>query len=812
MRSPVARYRIEAPLRQTSAGDLFRAIDSDTGRPIALKLQRPDDGASPAERLRGARACAAVHHASLPTIYEVGEADGTVFVALELVTGPTMRERVASDAIPTSTKLEWLQDLAGALEVMHQGGLVHRDLTPDHVVVDRDGKARFMDFGLAERSLSNDGAQPATALAGTPRYMAPEQRLGLATAASDQHAWGTLAYEVVAGHHPDERTATAPRLSELAPGLPDEWESVIARARSEDAARRFATMTDLRSALGLVAESLTTIATPAKFDEGADLVTEIRLPGEGKPDAPDADDEAATLEPVLQPVLAPSLAPSPAGALPSKAPVQASPLRVRGRGEVPQVGEILDGRYQLTGVLGRGTMGEVFAGEHLLLKRPVAIKFLRSTGAEAIHDRFAREALVTSELSSRHATRVFDVATPKNRAPYIVMELLTGQDLEAVLQQRGPLPLREAVHHVLEACDALAEAHALGVVHRDLKPGNIFLATAADGSRFAKVVDFGLSKITDERRIAVGSDISQTNMIMGSPAYMSPEQIRSTKKVDARADVWSLGVVLYELLTAALPFDGATPATVFLAVTTEAYVPIRTRNPGLPEELDALFARCFAKDLTERLPSIQEFALALRAFVGPEEAPLLESIASRGKPAALPTMPSTPPTSRVDRPRPPAHGGASRGPAARASRAKAPRRTPKPGDKGSRAEALVQSLRRLPPRVLAVVGAGALVVLLALFFALRPSREVVPPATSDDAPASTTPTTPTPPTAPPTATSPTPPATAPTSAVAIPPVVAPIVPPVASSPAPNAPGEVRGTPPGRPKVQRPRPSALPNRP
>src|SRR5215831_21397407 len=212
--------------------------------------------------------------------------------------------------------------------------------------------------------------------------------------------------------------------------------------------------------------------------------------------------------------------------------------------EVPRLGEVLANKYRVLEGLGAGGMGVVLLVEHMELGQRMAIKMMRpdAVGDVGAVTRFLREARAAAGLESEHVVRIFDVGTLESGVPYMVMELLRGEDLSRVLHANGPLPISEAVDYVLQACHAIAEAHGLGIVHRDLKPSNLFLTRRSDGSPLIKVLDFGVSKIA----AAEGrNDLTCSNAVLGSPVYMSPEQAKNARSVDARADVWSLGVILH---------------------------------------------------------------------------------------------------------------------------------------------------------------------------------------------------------------------------------------------------------------------------
>jgi serine/threonine-protein kinase len=278
-------------------------------------------------------------------------------------------------------------------------------------------------------------------------------------------------------------------------------------------------------------------------------------------------------------------------------------------------GEVLAGKYRVERVLGEGGMGVVVAAHHIGLDERVAIKFLRPEmleNSEAV-DRFAREARAAVKIKGEHVARVFDVGTLETGAPYMVMEFLQGEDLSARIRLRGPLGCEDAVAFVLQACEAIAEAHTLGIVHRDLKPSNLFCIRGADGRPAIKVLDFGISKVASLTASAPGP-ATQTNCVLGTTLYMSPEQLHSAKGVDGRTDIWALGVVLFELLTGRVPFEGETHVQVAVKVSVEAPPSLRAIRPDAPPELEAVIMRCLEKRRELRYPDVAELALALLPF------------------------------------------------------------------------------------------------------------------------------------------------------------------------------------------------------
>ena len=282
-------------------------------------------------------------------------------------------------------------------------------------------------------------------------------------------------------------------------------------------------------------------------------------------------------------------------------------------------GDVLAGKYRVERVLAVGGMGVVVAAHHIQLDERVALKFLLPdalANAEA-RSRFVREARAAVKIKSEHVARVSDVGELENGTPYMVMEYLEGRDLAATLEEEGVMHPEQAVEFVLQACEAIAEAHVLGIVHRDLKPANLFSIRRADGLLSIKVLDFGISKVTTKG--APGHDMTTTSALMGSPLYMSPEQMTTSKQVDARTDVWSLGVVLFELLTGRVPFDGESVTELAVKIATAPAPRLREYRPELPVGLEPVVMRCLEKDRERRFQDVGGLAAALANF-GPQRA------------------------------------------------------------------------------------------------------------------------------------------------------------------------------------------------
>jgi eukaryotic-like serine/threonine-protein kinase len=277
-------------------------------------------------------------------------------------------------------------------------------------------------------------------------------------------------------------------------------------------------------------------------------------------------------------------------------------------------GQEVMGKYRVDRVLGSGAMGVVVLAWHIELEQKVAIKFLHAELAQHADgaERFRREARAVVRIRNEHVARVLDVGTLEGQGiPFIVMEYLHGRDLACELGARGSLPVSEAARYLVEACQALGEAHARGIVHRDLKPANLFLAERPSGGQMIKVLDFGISKTIGGNTL--GLSITDAATLMGSPGYMSPEQLESSRSVDARSDIWSLGVILYEMVTGVLPFGGDSVPRLIRSIIAGDRAPLSDRD-GAVADLEPIVARCLQQDRADRYPSVSQLCDDLEPF------------------------------------------------------------------------------------------------------------------------------------------------------------------------------------------------------
>jgi serine/threonine-protein kinase len=408
---------------------------------------------------------------------------------------------------------------------------------------------------------------------------------------------------------------------------------------------------------------------------------------------------------------------------------------------LPQIGHTLGGKYQIVRLLGEGGMAFVYEAAHQRLQQRVAIKVLTPEFARdpELVSRFEREARAVARLRTKHVARVMDVDTTPEGVPYIVMEFLEGRDLDAELGARTRLPLGEAIDYVLQACAGMLEAHGMGIVHRDLKPANLFLADEREGNgRVVKVLDFGISKIVGESTRLTGA-----GAVMGTVMYMSPEQVRAQPNVDTRADIWALGVILYELIAGRPPWEGHSHQ-IAAAIVAQAPPDIRTFVP-VPDAVAAALVTMLQRDPAQRFPSVREVLAALAPFApaGSIGAAVAEQVSlgqsgSRARHIQLPqrTIPMSSRPSELEAAVAAARAARAQGsytaPVSRPAPAvvdSAPRSAAAPLSEGGRSRTRLMLIFAVTIGV--VFAAGVVLIAVSLYKPLRPQPP--PPMTAEDA-------------------------------------------------------------------------------
>ncbi len=555
-------------------GVVYKAVDLKLDRPVALKFLAGQRGASEESKqrfIREARAASALDHPAICTIYEIDETgDGALFIAMALCEGETLRDRIERGPLPLAEAVAIAEQIAAGLGRAHEKGIVHRDVKPANIIVAPDGRVKIVDFGIAKLA-DQSRITRAGAAVGTTAYMSPEQFHGEpADARTDVWSLGVVIYEMVTGRTPfpgDSEIEIAravigrsqrPMVS-LRPGVPPPLERLVRHTLAKRLEDRIASMDDLRAGLRDLAPAL---AAPA-FSTDDDR-TLLDFPG--------------------------------------------APTLLRETGPLVSAGPPGDkvGPYEILEILGGGGMGIVYKARDTRLARTVALKFLppELTRDPQAKERFEQEARAASSLDHPNLCTILELGETPDGRLYLAMPCYDGETLRRRIE-RGPLPVSEAVDIALQIARGLSKAHRSGIVHRDIKPANVIVTT--DG--VVKILDFGLAKL------AGMAAISQTGSSAGTPAYMSPEQARGDE-VDPRTDLWSLGVVLYEMLAGRRPFRGEREQAVVYSILNERPQPLRELRPEVPPELARMAERLMAKDPADRYASVDEPLAELRAFAG----------------------------------------------------------------------------------------------------------------------------------------------------------------------------------------------------
>jgi len=609
------RFRLEQLLGAGAMGAVYVGYASNDYR-YAIKLLLHDDYRGNADLIgrfvREGRLTTSIEAANVVKVFEfaVDSPTQTPFIVMEMLSGSDLEGLVHKvGAVHPRTAVRIILQAARGLQQAHEAGIVHRDIKPANLFLHRPGDGsvvvKVCDFGVAKSLVDAGvgGAMTATgAMLGSPLYMSPEQIRSSkhVDARSDVWSLAIAFFELLAGRGPfmgvqslselmvSISTKPVPWLQDVAPWVDPALARVVNACLLTELDQRCPSMAALIEGL-------------LPFAGESEALTEADLVG-----AP----------PELQASTAPrgQRASSWAETSPRVGPRQDPALAAL-------LGQTLGGRYRLDHLLGAGGMGAVYAAT-AQDGTPVALKIILGDPAHQkpeLWRRFVREARATTSIDSPHVVRVLDIDTDRERGfPFIVMELLQGTDLDRLVKQTGPLEPEAVVAVFLQACTGLAAAHAKGVVHRDIKPANVYLHEAA-GRLTVKICDFGIAKQLQTDTEQTSTELTSTGGMLGSPMYMSPEQARSAKHVDATTDVWSLGVALYESLTGRRPWEHCTTVgDLIVAICTQEVPPIQETAPWIEPGLAAVVHRALAKEPSQRFATMEAFAAALAPFAARE--------------------------------------------------------------------------------------------------------------------------------------------------------------------------------------------------
>ena len=544
------RYEILKRLGEGGMGAVYKARDRELDRLLALKVIRPELAGNPdilrrfKQELILARQ---VTHKNVIRIFDLGMADGCKFITMDYIEGRDLKTiLVERGKLKPEEAVPIFQQICRGLEAAHAEGVVHRDLKPQNIMVDANGRVWVMDFGLA-RSMDLAGMTRTGALMGTPDYMSPEQARGeKVDARSDLFSLGIIFYEVLTGKLPfvaDTMMATLlKRVQEKAvppctidSAVPRNLSDLVMKCLEADREKRYQTIGEIL----------------------ADLAGEA----------------------------------APVGA--SAAQVPAVSLAAVGPGT--QFGS----RYKIESLIGEGGMGKVYKAHDYDLDRTVALKLVRQELASdpGAMQRFKQELLLASRISHRNILRIHDLGDVGG-LKFISMAYVEGTDLHEVIAKSGRLPAERAVKIAQQLASALEAAHAEGVVHRDLKPRNVLI----DRGDQVYVSDFGLAKSLESD---AATHMTRAGEVLGTPRYMSPEQAES-KPADHRSDIYSLGVILYEMVTGDAPFAGNSTVQVMYQHVTEKPKNPQVVNPAVPDYLAQIILKCLEKDPERRYQHARE--------------------------------------------------------------------------------------------------------------------------------------------------------------------------------------------------------------
>ncbi len=633
-------------------GELFLAAAGETGgfeKMCVVKkvLRSVEDQGVHRRFLDEAKVVVRLNHANLVQVFDAGRVDEEYYLAMELVEGKDLRavwNRCAQlhRRIPVEVAIFVIREILRGLEYAHDAlalDLVHRDISPPNLLVGYRGEIKLTDFGLAKSAIKREMTSPGVVF-GRYSYLAPEQAKGLpADRRTDIYACGIVLWELLTGRqlfpsagrsHQQALTAVRnPKVrapSSLVPGIPEGLDAVVLRALAKDPKDRYQSSGELRAALSkCISENFPSCDADRVGEFMRDIFArEYKL--EGRDVATLSQRDFSSMRAEADHTSSISLSEALAAEDPSTMPLRDSEIIELDKarrdlggtsrqnlrdGAKAWVGKIIGQRYRVEGIIGIGGMGAVFRAKHLALGKTFALKVLHRvyTRNSDIVARFMREARAATQTGHPNIIDIIDIGTTDDEDVYFVMELLEGRTLGEVVGTEGPLAVRRAVHIARQICRAVAAAHEVAIIHRDLKADNIILITRGKDPDFVKVLDFGICKTG-------GNDSGQTSpgVVMGSPDYMAPEQGAGLDATVA-SDVYAIGCIVYEMLAGCLPFTGRNAIDVLMQKGAREADRVSTHRPEVPVALADVLARCLMRSAQDRPPSMRALEYELTRAV-----------------------------------------------------------------------------------------------------------------------------------------------------------------------------------------------------
>ncbi len=632
---PFGEYTLLAKMPDGGMGALYLGCRGDVGleKLCVIKTVLPRADKEYRARFRDeAKVVVRLSHGNLVPVFDAGVVGDELYLAMEYVDGKDLRSvwnRCAQKGIafPVEVAVYIAREISRGLHHAHTHEsikLVHRDVSPPNVLVSFFGEVKLTDFGLASSTLKTEKTQAGVVYGKISRYMSPEQAKGEPLdGRTDQYAVAVMLWELLTGRQlfSSKDADVVQRVrepevlppSQVAPRVDPALDVIVCKALAKERTLRYADCEAFRSALsGYLAQTAPTLdnAGVSEFLQRlfGDEITEQRK------------ERQRMLAELSGRVKALHNA-DPTGAQDASQPntVDLSPPD-HSHGHL--IGTLLDGRYLVKRLIGEGGMGVVYEAEHVDIGRRVAVKVLHAafTRHAEVVSRFRSEARAATRIGHPHIIDVFDSGTTVDGAVYFVMEFLDGKDLGELVRQEKTLPVRRSIAIAREICQALAAAHKAGIIHRDMKPENVFLVDRDGQKDFVKVLDFGIAKTVEGITDRVGR-LTTPGMAMGTPEYMAPEQAAG-QQADPRVDVYAVGAILYEMLTGRPPHEGATIIEVLTKKATEAPTPIENLRPDVPRELARLTMRALALLPEERPQSMDKLAEELGRLSGSGAVPV----------------------------------------------------------------------------------------------------------------------------------------------------------------------------------------------